>query len=190
MENLTQVNLKKEALKNGLIWGAINVVIFLVVWYAAPSLMSSYWYGFVVLILGIVLAVFFCKDLRTKAGGYWTFSEALWPIAAMFIMNVFTVAVFTYIFGKYIDPTYGPKMIQATMESSEKMFSSMGMDQSTVDEALSKMEADLQKQFNPGISDFVKSFGLMAIFYFIGALIFAAIFKKVNPNPFLEVEEQ
>jgi hypothetical protein len=42
METTTAVNLKKEALKNGAIWGVINIVIFLVSWYAMPSLMSSY----------------------------------------------------------------------------------------------------------------------------------------------------
>lgn len=182
----TTVNLKKEALKNGAIWGAINIVLFLVVWYAMPSLMSSYWYAGISLIIGVVLASFFCIELRKKAGGYWSFSQALWPIVGMFLMNMTLVFLFTQLFAKVIDPTYPAKMIEMSMASAEKMMGSMGMDESALQEAMSKTEERLQSQFNPTFSQGVTSYGIAAVMYFIFALIFAAIFKKNNPNPWGE----
>ncbi|MBC7615178.1 MAG: DUF4199 domain-containing protein [Pedobacter sp.] len=179
----TTVNLKQEALKNGAILGAINIVIFLVTWYAMPSLMSSYWYLAITLVIGVLLAVFFCIDLRKKAGGYWSFSQALWPIVGMFLMNFTLVFVFTIVFGKFIDPTYPIKMKEYAMEGQAKMMESFGMDETVLQETMAKTEERLDSQFNPTFGDAVFGYGMAAIFYFIGALIFAAIFKKNNPNP-------
>ncbi|RZL38735.1 MAG: DUF4199 domain-containing protein [Pedobacter sp.] len=186
----TKVNLKKEALKNGAIWGAINIALFLVTWYGMPSLMSSYAYMGVTVAIGILLAVFFCIDLRKKAGGYWSFSEALWPIVGMFLMNMTLVFLFTIAFGKFIDTTYPAKMIEMSMESSEKMMSSMGMDEAAMQEAMAKSEERLNSQFNPTFSQGIVSYGIAAVLYFIFALIFAAIFKKNNPNPWNHQEEE
>jgi len=184
------VNLKQEALKNGAIWGIINIVLFVVVWYGMPSLMSSFSFTGISIVIGIVLASFFCIDLRKKAGGYWSFSQALWPIVGMFLMNMTLVFLFTQLFAKVIDPTYPVKMKEMSMESSEKMFNSMGMDEATTQEALAKTEERLDSQFNPTFSQGVVSYGIAAVIYFVLALIFAAIFKKNNPNPWAEQTEE
>lgn len=186
----TTINLKTEALKNGAIWGAVNLVIFLVTWYIMPSLMSSYWYAGLSVIVGIALAVFFCIDLRKKAGGYWSFGEALWPIFVMFLTSAAIVFIFTIVFGKFIDPTYPVKMKELSMESTEKMMSSMGMADEALEKAMSDTSERLDKQFSPTFSQAIVGFGIVAIMYFIGALIFALIFKKVNPNPWSLPEEE
>lgn len=185
----TKVNLKKEALKNGAIWGAINIVIFLVTWYAAPNLMSTFWYGGLTIIIGVLLAVFFCIDMRKKAGGYWSFSEALWPILGMFIMNMTIVFLFTIAFGKYIDTSYPVKMKEYTMESTMKMMESFGADDAALEKVKSETEARLEKQFNPSFQEAVLAYGMVAIMYFVFALIFALIFKKSNPNPWSAPED-
>lgn len=190
METTQTFNLKAEALKNGAIWGVINIVIFLVTWYIMPSLMSSYWYAGLTILVGIALAVFFCLDLRKKAGGYWTFGEALWPIFAMFLTAMALVFVFTIVFGKFIDPTYPEKMKELSLQSTEKMMNSMGMSGEDLDKAMAGASESLDKQFSPTFAQAVQGFGIAAILYFIGALIFALIFKKSNPNPWAPVEEE
>lgn len=190
METTQTFNLKAEALKNGAIWGAINIVIFLVTWYIMPSLMSSYWYAGLTILVGIALAVFFCLDLRKKAGGYWTFGEALWPIFAMFLTAMALVFVFTIVFGKFIDPTYPEKMKELSLQSSEKMMRSMGMSEENLDKAIADASGSLDRQFSPTFAQAVQGFGIAAILYFIGALIFALIFKKSNPNPWAPAQEE
>lgn len=190
MEITTKFNLKAEALKNGAIWGAINIVIFLVTWYIMPSLMSSYFYAGITIIIGITLAVFFCIDLRKKAGGYWSFGEALWPIFAMFLTSMALVFVFTIVFGKFIDPSYPVKMKELSLESTEKMMNSMGVSGEDLDKAMAGASENLDKQFSPTFAQAVQGFGIAAILYFIGALIFALIFKKSNSNPFAPVDEE
>ncbi|MDQ7949669.1 MAG: DUF4199 domain-containing protein [Pedobacter sp.] len=178
------VNLKTEALKNGAIWGAINIVIFLVVWYAMPSLMGNWSFAILQLIIGITLACFFILDMRKKAGGYWTFGEALWNIFVMFLLSMAIMFVFNILFGKFIDPTYPVKMKEMIMANSEKMFEKFGMAEDQVAEAMQKQGEKMNAQFNPTFSQAIVQFGISAIFYFIGALIFALIFKKKNPNPY------
>ncbi|RZK59817.1 MAG: DUF4199 domain-containing protein [Pedobacter sp.] len=190
METTTGVNLKTEALKNGAIWGVINIVIFLVSWYAMPSLMSSYLYSGVLVVIGIALAVFFCMDMRKKAGGYWTFGEALWNIFVMFLMSMAIVFIFNVLFGKFIDPTYPVKMKEAVMAKTQSTYESLGMDEQTSEVALEKVSESLDKQFNPTFSQAVVGFGISAVLYFIGALIFALIFKKSNPNPFAPINDE
>ncbi len=186
----TTTNLKTEALKNGAIWGAINLVIFLVTWYIMPSLMSSYWYAGLTAVVGLSLAIFFCIDLRKKAGGYWTFGEALWPIFAMFLASMAIVFLFTILFGKFIDPTYPVKMKELTLESSEKMMNSLGVTGESMDVAMAEAAKNAEKQFSPTFSEGILGFGIASIFYFIGALIFALIFKKTNPNPWVAEGEE
>lgn len=185
----TTVNLKTEALKNGAIWGVVNVVIFLVIWYLAPSLMSSIAYGIINFLVQIAFAVFFCKDMRTKAGGYWTFSEALWKIFVMFLVAAFILSIFTILFGKYIDTSYPVKMKEVMTEKTEAMLKSFGSDDATIEKAMEENEKQLEKQFNPTFSQAMVSLGIIAVVYFIGALIFALIFKKNNPNPWAAVDE-
>ena len=183
-------NLKTEALKNGAIWGGINLVIFLITWYIMPSVMSSFWFTGLSILIGILLAVFFTLDLRKKTGGFWSFGEALWPIFAMFLTSMALVFLFTVVFGKYIDPSYPVKMKELSLASSEKMMTSLGVSDEALETAMSEASANLDKQFSPTFSQAVLSFGIAAIFYFIGALIFALIFKKTNPNPWAPSEEE
>lgn len=183
------VNLKTEALKNGAIWGAINVVIFLVSWYLMPNLMSSYVYSGLLILIGISLAVFFCIDMRKKAGGYWTFGDALWNIFVMFLVSMAIVYVFNILFGKFVDPSYPKTMKELVMTKTEATYASLGMDEQTSQVALETVSKSLDKQFSPTFSQAVVGFGISAVIYFIGALIFALIFKRSNPNPFAPVDE-
>lgn len=179
-------NIKKEALKNGLIWGAVNIVIFLVTWYVMPSLMSSYAFAGLTIVIGIALAVFFCIDMRKKVGGYWSFGQALWPIFAMFIMAMALVFVFNITFGKFIDTSYPETMKEMVMTKSEDTMKSFGLSDEETAKALEKTKENLEQQFTPNFSQAVVAFGISAVMYFIGAVIFALIFKKENQNPFIQ----
>lgn len=175
------VNPKSLALKNALSWAVINIAIFLIVYYAKPDLMGSYAFGGVTLLVGIGLAVYFCIDMRKKIGGFWSFKEALSSIFLMFFVQAVIVFSFTIIFAKFIEPAYVIKMKEITQASATQMFEKLGMDQDKIDEAMTQMDKTSEAQFNPGIGDALKSLAFISIAYFIGALIFAAIFKKERP---------
>jgi hypothetical protein len=177
----SQVNLRSLAIKNGLIWGAISIVILVVFNYIMPEQMGSYIYSGITFLIAIALAVFFCLDMRKQAGGYWTFKEALLNIFIMFLVAMAIPYIFTIIFGKFIDPTYPDRMKEMVMSKTESTFKSVGLQGDQLAEQMSKLSTDLDKQMHPSFYQMIVGFGIAAVMYFIGALIFAAIFKKTRP---------
>lgn len=180
--------LRKAALNNALIWAVISLALFLIVFYVKPDLMGSFTWNIVQFLVGIGLAVWLCLDLRKKAGGYWTFREALSHIFLMFFVQAIIVFFFTILFAK-IEPSFVDKMKAVSQNATVGMLEKMGMDQDKIDEALKESEMQMEKQFNPGIKEILVGIGTVAIMYFIGALIFAAIFKK-DPPVFREVKSE
>lgn len=181
--------LRKAALNNALIWAVVNIALFLVVYYVKPDLMGSFTWGVVQFLIGIGLAVWLCLDLRGKAGGFWTFREALSHIFLMFFVQAVIVFFFTIIFAQFIEPAFVEKMKAISQNTTEQMLEKIGMDQDKIDEALKESEKQIEKQFNPGIKEIFIGIGTVAIMYFIGAVIFAAIFKK-DPPVFREVKSE
>lgn len=173
--------LRSEAIKNGVIMAAVSIVIFLVTNYVLPEMMGSTALSILNIVVGIALAVFFILDMRKKAGGYWTFSEALLHIFIMFLVSAAIVYVFTIVFGKFIDPTYPERMKELIAGKTEEMLSSLGVDESRMEEMTATQAAQMESQFNPTFSQAIVGFGIQAIMYGIGAMIFAAIFKKSKP---------
>ena len=174
-------DLKSLALKNGLIWAAINIAIFLIIYYVKPDMMGNFAFVAIQMLVGIGLAVYFCIDMRKQIGGYWSFKEALTNIFIMFFVQAVLVYSFTLIFGKFIEPEYVVKMKEITQKSAVAMLEKFGMAQDKIDEAVAKMDKDSEAQFNPGFFGILKGMAFMSIGYFIGALIFAAIFKRERP---------
>lgn len=172
---------KKQAVTYGLIWAAINIAMFLVVYYVSPDLMGSFAFMGISLVVGVGLAVYFCKELRKSVGGYWNFKQALGSIFLMFFVQALIVFFFTIIFAKFIEPDYTVKMKEISEKTATTMFEKMGADQETIDKSMAEMDEKWEAQFNPGFTDILKSICFIAIGYFIGALIFAAIFKKEHP---------
>lgn len=174
-------NAKRVAVNNALIWAAINIIIFLLVFYAAPSLMGNFAYGLIQLAIGIGLAIYFTLDLRKKIGGYWSFREALSHIFMMFIVQVVIVTLFTTAFAKWIEPSYADTMREISLNATTRMAETFSSDQDQIDKIIEEAEKNIEKQVNPGFMDVLQGLAIGAIFYFVGALIFAAIFKRERP---------
>jgi len=182
-------NAKRIAVNNALIWAVINIIIFLLVYYAAPSLLGNFAWGFIQIAIGIGLAIYFTLDLRKKIGGYWSFKEALGHIFLMFIVQVVVVTLFTTAFAKWIEPSYADTMREITLNATTKVAETFSSDQEVIDKMIEEAEKNIEKQVNPGFMDVVQGLAIAAIFYFIGALIFAAIFKR-NPPVFASYQEE
>ncbi|WP_256007409.1 MULTISPECIES: DUF4199 domain-containing protein [Pedobacter] len=185
----TNVNIKQESIKNGLIMAAVSIVLFLFTNYVLPDMMGSTIMFIGQMIVGLLIAIALILDMRKKIGGYWTFGQALTHIFVMFMISAVVVYFFTIAFGKYIDTTYPERMKAIIYEKTEGMLKSMNMDQDDIDEAMRKQSADMEKQFDPSFSQMVVGLGIQLVMYFIGALIFAAIFKK-SPPPHLQFDEE
>jgi len=175
----------KLALNNALIWSVVNITIFLISYYVA--LIDSFVWNGVQTIIGIGLAIYFCMDIRKKIGGYWSFRQALSSIFLMFFIQGAIVFLFTIIFAK-IEPGYVLKMKEISMNAVQ-LLEKIGMNQDEIDKAVAASESEIEKKLNPGVPQFFIGLATIALMYFIGALIFAAIFKK-DPPIFLQKTEE
>ncbi|WP_118194909.1 DUF4199 domain-containing protein [Albibacterium indicum] len=169
------------AVKYGLIWSAINIVVFLLVYYGMPQIMGTWKHSIIQFVVGIGLAIYFTLEIRKQIGGFWSFKEALKNIFILFIIPTVVVYFFSIIFGKWIEPEYPAKITEISLNATTEMMESMTTDQEVIDETIAEMEKGLEKQFNPGIMDILQSIAISALIYFVGALIWAAIFKRDRP---------
>lgn len=175
------VNPKKIAATNGLIWAAINIVIFLLTYYSMPQLMGSMTYGIVVFLISIGLGVYFVLDLRKKIGGYWSFREALGNIFFLFLVQYLVYYLFSLGF-PYLEPGYADMMRDIRLNSATEMAEMFGGDnQDQIDAMIEQVEVALELEMNPTFAHILQTIAISIIMYFIGALIFAAIFKRERP---------
>ncbi len=183
------LNLNKSAATNGLILGVLSFVLSLMVYYVSPSSMGSTSFGLGMIVLSLVLYVVFTIDLRKKIGGFWSFKEALKGIFLMMFIAGLVDALLKGVFYKFIEPDAYAKISGYVIDNLNHTYENMGMSQDQIDPIIEKVKESLKGQFNPGIVDFLKTLGILAIIEFICALIFAAIFKKEQPM-FATVEEE
>jgi|SRR5690606_6424778 len=182
METSTIVNSGKSlAIKYGLIWTAINIVIFLVIYYGLPEIMGTWKHSAIQFIVGLGLATYFTLTIRSQVGGFWSFSEALKSIFILFIIPTVILYFFSLIFAKWIEPEYPQKITEITLNTTVELMEKIEDDQEVIDEAIEEVELSMIKQFNPSFMDIVKSLVFSVLVYFVGAMIWAAIFKKDRP---------
>ncbi len=183
-----QPALIKVAITNGLIWAFIKIILFLFAYYVAPDLLSNIFYGVFSFGVSIVLAIYFIKDIQRKLGGYWTFRIALKHIFLLFFVQIALTTVFDTAFGKWIEPTYTDMRLEEVRNQAVESAESMYSDQDQIDNMVEQAESWSKMLIDPDFKAFTAILSILAIFYFIGAMIFAAIFKRERPI-FINPEE-
>ena len=180
-EERSSVSAKSLAFKYGLIWAAINIIILLLIYYAAPQLIGTWKQSTVQMIVGIGLAIYFTLEIRKQIGGFWSYREAISTIFVLFITPSIIVFFFSLAFGKWIEPRYNDIISEATLNATTELMERMSSDQDMIDKTIAETEVALEKQLNPSFFDMFKSIGFSVLIYFIFSLIWAAIFKRDRP---------
>ena len=178
---LSLENLNKAAVNNGLIIGILSVILGFIVYYVAPALFGSIWFGFAQMAFFLIVYIFFTIDLRKKIGGYWNFRQALKGIFLMALVASLFATVVNYVFYKFIEPGGFAKISGFIEEGMTKTFENMGMDADATEAEVAKMVDRLSAQFDPTPMEALQNLGTMILIAFVMSLIFAAIFKKEAP---------
>src|SRR5690606_24909411 len=177
-EERSSVSAKSLAFKYGLIWAAINIIILLLIYYAAPQLIGTWKQSTVQMIVGVGLAIYFTLEIRKQIGGFWSYREAISTIFVLFITPSIIVFFFSLAFGKWIEPRYNDIISEATLNATTELMERISSDQDMIDKTIAETEVALEKQLNPSFFDMFKSIGFSVLIYFIFSLIWAAIFKR------------
>lgn len=180
-ETNSAVSAKTLALKYGLTWAAINIVIFLLLYYGTPQFIGSWKQSVLQIVVGVGLAIYFTLEIRKQIGGFWGYREAISAIFILFIVPSVILFFFALIFGKWIDPGYNARIAEATLNTTTELLEKISTDQEMIDKTIEETELALEKQLNPSIGDVFKALGFSVLMYFIMAMIWAAIFKRERP---------
>jgi len=172
---------KRLAVKYGLLWALVNIVVFIGFYYGFPQALGTTTQSAVQTVVGIGLAIFFTLKIRKEIGGFWPFREALSAIFVLFIIPSVIVYFFSVGFGKWVEPTYPAIITEVTLNTTTEIMEKVTDDQELIDQTIAETETALEKQFDPSFMDVVKVLMTSVLMYFIGALIWAAIFKKDRP---------
>lgn len=182
-------NLNKAAVTNGVIIGILSVVIGIVTYYVAPSMMGSAYYGIGLMLVSLILYILFTIDLRKKIGGYWSFRQALRGIFLMAFTAGLLGMIINFLFYKFIEPGAYEKISGYLVDGLTKTYENLGMEQDKIDEAIETSLKSMKSQFDPSFTDLLRNLGVAVILQFVMSLIFAAIFKKERPVFSSVVEE-
>jgi len=169
------------SLRQGLIFGLINILLTLIIYFLGADFFASHFIMLPVLLLiiAIVYPIVLTIRYRKLNGGFLSFKDAYKISFFVMLISGLIVALFGILLYHVIDPEY-PKMIQDKMiEKISEYMANAGLSEEKIQSSLNPNEfADKFSLFGQ-----IKSFLFSIIFYAIFSLIVAAIAKK-NEQPF------
>lgn len=177
--------IRKDALKNGLILGGVLLVLDILALYILANSQSiflvfvAYLFGY--LIIPVVAAVLLIKNLRTKIGGYWTLRQATSGIFIMFFSGYLISSAGSFLFVRFIQPLIALQAKDNFVILITGFFNRINADPDKVDELVENIELQFNAAGQSGAGALISSLLSSIIVLFIAALIFAAIFKKERP---------
>lgn len=175
-------------IKNGFIYGLVNIIYLMITYVMGMDTMMSYANMGVSMLVGLGLMVYMGTQVRKEMGGFMTMGEGFKNIMVVYALGAFLYLLFNHVLATVIDPELPGKMAEAALDKTMSMMDSMGLPEDQLDESYDQLSTEMKKNMQETytVFGFVKAYLLTVLFGAIGALIGAAITKKVNPNPFVE----
>tara|TARA_R110002050_G_scaffold109799_5_gene221553 strand:+ start:309 stop:866 length:558 start_codon:yes stop_codon:yes gene_type:complete len=179
---------KEFYIKNGLIYGVVNMVYLMITYVMGVDTMISYWNSGASILIGLGMMVYMGIQVRNANGGFMTLGEGFKSILVIYALGAFLYLLFNFVLGQVIDPELPGKLAEATINKTIAMMENFDLPEDQLDTIYDEMETKVQDQMASmyTITGFIQTYLMTVAFGAIGALIGAAITKKANPNPFEE----
>jgi hypothetical protein len=161
----------------GLLGGLISILAFVLLYFAgAQAFVNPLAFGLA--IIPITMMVLACRAKKKQNEGYLTFAEGLKTAFGVSVVMSLCSRLVNYVVFNFVDVAFRERLTQLTMEKAEAMMKKFGVAQDQIDKAIQKMATE--NQFSLGKT--IQGFAFECIFWFIVALIVAAIVKKKKPE--------
>ena len=179
MENSSYKKTIEPALLYGGIIGGVSVLHSIIL-YTLDASFSVYaqvsGYLMPIILISVVLYLY----RNEYRGGYMTYSQSLGAGSLFMVVAGIIVAVYMFIFLKYLDPDY----IKLVVQMQEEKLIAKGMDEAMIEQSMEFTE----KMRSAGAMA-VMAFLFTAFFGVIITLIVSIFLKKEPKDPFAAVEE-
>jgi hypothetical protein len=188
MEDLDK-KIKKEGASTGLILGIITLVLGILNFYYMTAIATSFWpliMGPLVIsvLIPIVIAIIYSKELRKKIGGFWNFKQATTGLFIMFFVSYLISFTGNMIFMKVVEPNGIDKLKTAMVTATTTMMEKSNVSDEQKQASIEKTEKSFEDQKDQSAGKIAKGVAIAVLVSFIFALIFAAFLKKEAPLAF------
>jgi Protein of unknown function (DUF4199) len=178
MEQISTEKKTNILFQYGLIAALGSVLLFVLLYLGGTTFFGSPIVIPISLAIPIVVAIFACIKAKRENGGFLLFKEALKICFGIFVFSIFATSLLSYLLYNFIDPAFKESMLQLTIEKTQQWMAKFGAPQDSIDKTIQEMA----KMDLGSIGTIAKSFAQGCIFWFIIALIVAAIMKKKKPE--------
>lgn len=172
--------MKFTAVNSGLLAGAINLVLFLVLYIIGPSAFGSTWTGILLILYSLAVLIVLGLQGRKENGGYFTWGEAFKFLLIVGIIFQVCSTITNFVFFNLIDPDFMVHVKDITIEKSINMFEGFGMSESQIDKAVTDIEESFEKRTS--ISGQLIGFGTGVLILAVVNCLLALIIKKNKPE--------
>lgn len=172
------------AIRYGLIWSAVYVVLILVLYLFDHNMIQNFGVGIVLFLIGIVFMYFSGLDTRKKLGGFISWKEALIPCWVSSIVYGIISVLFMAVLYNYIDPELAEQQKEAQIKLIENFRANMG--DIEADKAIER----IQEQNPFGFGNLMIILASSFLIYFIISSIIALVLKKEDPNQLFKSLEE
>jgi hypothetical protein len=177
MEQIQTQKKTNVLLQYGLI-GALASLLFYVMLYIGGTDAFGSPFAFLSWAVQIAVAVLACVKAKKENDGFLEFSQALKISFGVLVISTLATSIFSYVLFNFIDPSFGERMVQLTMEKTQQIMEKFGATQDSIEKAMKEITFEnlysLKKVF--------QGFMFNCIIQFLVALIISAIVKKKKPE--------
>jgi len=175
--------LMNNAIKHGLILGAISIALTLVYYAIDYTLLVTIKIGLLSLLIFIGYAIYAGIAYRKEIGGFMSFKNAFVHGFMVFAVSALLSTIFNILLHTVIDPELGQKLTDVSVRNAEEMMRNFGMPEGEkMDEAIEKARTDAAGRYTLG--GLALGYIWILIFSAVLALITGAIVKKKQPVAF------
>ncbi len=169
-----------HALRAGLIFGLIEIILTLVIYFIDRSYFASFLFGLTIILLLIMYPIFTVINLRKQNEGFIDFKSAFTSSFFTCFNAAILSAIFTYILYNFMDPELGAFLKEKAVEKATSMMERFNVPQEDIDKQIEQLE---NQPLDYGIAANLKALFFKGFFIGIYSLILAAILKKKQPEP-------
>ena len=171
------------AIQTGLRWGFIaaflDILLFLIPYIFNSTLIYTLWYGFLGMLLWLVLAVFAARDTRQQQDGYANLVELLQTAFFTLAIVIFTSNVFLYVFSNFIDLSYINTLKLSIIENTQALMQNFGAPDEEIEKAITALE---NQDFSMSFGGTVQNTASNWVVGFVISLLVAAIMQRKKPH--------
>lgn len=177
MSSLSQKH-NKEIFQFGILSSLFAILVLVVIYIIGAEYIMSPLAWIASYIMPLFFSIWASITVKRKQEGFIEFKEVLKINFGVLVLTGITSTLYSYVMFNFIDPPFAESLKQITIEKTIEFMNKFKVPETEIDKAVDEL---IQKDLW-SFSSLMKSLANVCIFYFIEALIVAAIIKKKKPE--------